>query len=253
MKYNKGKHAQRIKKVKIIPFCIFTILLVISSYFVYNYIGSSNNRRIYEEIDTSVINTANNKNVEKVKYLRQINEEVIGWLKINNTDIDYPLLQTRDNSYYLTHNYKKEESKYGSIFINNKSNVKDDKSNIIIYGHNMKDKQMFNSLLKYENKEYYDNHNIIKVATEKEENDYLIISVFKSRIFYRNEKDVFRYYNYTYFDNETEYTNFINKCKEIQLYDTNIQAKYGEQLITLITCDYSQENGRLVIIAKKIS
>ena len=81
----------------------------------------------------------------------------------------------------------------------------------------------------------------------------MIVSVFKSRVFYQDEENVFKYYNYTKFENEQEYNTFIENCKKIQLYDTKVSAKYGEQLITLITCEYSQENGRMVVVAKKES
>ena len=188
-----------------------------------------------------------------INNLKQENEDIIGWIQIDNTLIDYPVLQATDNNYYLTRNYKKEKSKYGSIFAKSECDIKNNNSNVIIYGHNMKDEQMFNTLLKYENKNFYDEHKEIKIATESEESKYSIISVFKSRVFYQDEKDVFRYYNYTKFDNEEEYNTFIKKCKEIQLYDTGVSAQYGEQLVTLITCEYSQVNGRMIVVAKKES
>ena len=135
----------------------------------------------------------------------------------------------------------------------NECNILNNNSNLIVYGHNMKDNQMFNSLLKYEDKNFYDNHKTIKISTNNEENEYSIVSVFKSRIFYQDETNVFRYYNYINFDNEQTYNEYIENCKKIQLYDTGISANYGEQLITLITCEYSQENGRMVLVAKKES
>ena len=111
---------------------------------------------------------------------------------------------------------------------------------------------MFNTLLDYINESFYKEHKTIKIATEKEESNYSIVAAFKSRIFYQNEENVFRYYNYTKFNNEDDYNDFLENFKKMQLYDTGVSAEYGEQLITLITCEYSQENGRMIIVAKKV-
>ena len=110
---------------------------------------------------------------------------------------------------------------------------------------------MFGDLLKYESKEFYKENPKIKIETDEEENEYQIVIVFKSRIFYTYEDNVFRYYQHYNFENENKYNEYINNCKKIQLYDTETTATYGEQLVTLITCEYSKENGRLIVVAKK--
>ena len=263
-RYDKGKHSKKSVLTFKILAIIFIVLFIIGiCYIIFNFINSNKNKEIYNninktnEIYSDVYNDMSNKdvteNMQKVINLKQENKDIIGWIQIENTIIDYPLLQTTDNSYYLTHNYKKEKSKYGSIYAKSECNIQDSNSNVIIYGHNMKDEQMFNTLLKYEDKNFYKEHKEIKVATENEESIYSIVSVFKSRVFYQDEKNVFRYYNYTKFENEQEYNTFIQNCKKIQLYETGVSAEYGEQLITLITCEYSQENGRMVVVAKKES
>lgn len=255
-KYDKGKHSKKSVLAFKILAIIFVILFIIGiCYIIFNFINSNKNKEIYNNIGN--ISQKDNKYVtesmQKVINLKQENEDIIGWIQIDNTIIDYPVLQATDNNYYLTRNYKKEKSKYGSIFAKSECDIKNNNSNVIIYGHNMKDEQMFNALLKYENKNFYDEHKEIKIATESEESKYSIVSVFKSRVFYQDEKNVFRYYNYTKFENEKEYNTYIENCKKIQLYDTGVSAEYGEQLITLITCEYSQENGRMVVVAKKES
>lgn len=255
-RYDKGKHSKKSVLAFKILAIIFVILFIIGiCYIIFNFINSNKNKEIYNNIGN--ISQKDNKYVtesmQKVINLKQENEDIIGWIQIDNTIIDYPVLQATDNNYYLTRNYKKEKSKYGSIFAKSECDIKNNNSNVIIYGHNMKDEQMFNALLKYENKNFYDEHKEIKIATESEESKYSIVSVFKSRVFYQDEKNVFRYYNYTKFENEKEYNTYIENCKKIQLYDTGVSAEYGEQLITLITCEYSQENGRMVVVAKKES
>ena len=116
----------------------------------------------------------------------------------------------------------------------------------------MKDKQMFGNLKDYLNKEFYAEHQRITIATDTEENEYEIICVFKSLSFKKEDTNVFKYYNVYSFADEQEYNKYLDDCRAIQLYDTGKIAKFGEQLITLITCEYSQENGRLVVVAKKI-
>lgn len=251
-----GKHNKKAKKKYVILLIIFVMIgISCVGVLLYSSKGSNSNKLIYEEIsveDTKIIDNEVTENIAKVRQLKDINTDVIGWIKIDDTIIDYPILQTTDNEYYLKHNYKKEQSKYGSIYLKDVCNIQDNNSNLIIYGHNMKDEQMFNNLLNYNDKNFYNNHKTITIATEIEENKYEIVSAFKSRVFYQDEGNVFRFYNYTNFKNEKHYNEFIDNCKKIQLYDTGTSAEYGEQLITLITCEYSQENGRMVVVAKKI-
>lgn len=252
--------AKRLKKSKkkyiIIPLIILLIILL--SYLFYNFYINTRDKNLNGELQNELIyNFADNSNLEeenvinKVKDLQKENEDVKAWIKINDTNINYPVVQANDNEYYLYRNYKKENSNYGSIFIDSNSNIENPNSNIIMYGHNMKDGSMFKDLLKYTDEEYYNNHKYIEFATNTSSNTYEIIAVFKSRIFYKNEKNVFRYYQCTEFSNEEDYNYYIDNCKKISFYDTGVDAKYGEQIITLITCEYSSENGRMVVVAKK--
>lgn len=257
----KEKTLKSNKKVKIILSVFFFICLLLAvSYLVYSFNNSNKNKSLYDDLQQDVIPDettnelaqVNNGFIDKVKELQQENADVKGWIRIDDTSINYPLLQTDNNNYYLTHNYKKEKSSYGSIFINCNCNIKNENANVIIYGHDMKDGQMFKELLKYQDKAFYEQHPIIKITTDESEEDYEIICTFKSRVFYQDEKNVFRFYHYFDFENENQYNEYINNCKKIQLYDTGKTASYGEQLITLVTCEYSQENGRMVVVAKKI-
>lgn len=254
--YDKAKRRKKRKTkkyFKILAIIFLVVAIGALTYCLYNFYLSNKNKSIYKEISyTETKEPHITVNMQKVANLKEENGEVIGWIQIEDTLIDYPILQASDNSYYLRRNYKKEKSRHGSIFTKNECSIYDNNSNLILYGHNMKDKQMFNNLLKYEDFDFYKNHNTIKISTDKEENEYKIVTVFKSRVFYQDEKDVFRYYNYTNFDSSDKYNEFIRNCKELQLYDTGVSAEYGEKLITLITCEYSQENGRLVVVAKKI-
>ncbi len=257
----KRKTSKTNKKLKIIIAVVLSILLIGAIiYLTLHFYNANKNKELYGELTqditpdetTNQLAEVKSKFAEKVKELQKENADVKGWIRIEDTKINYPLLQTDNNDYYLTHNYKKEYSIYGSIFINNNCNLKNDNANVIIYGHRMKDGSMFDNLIKYEDKAFYEQHPIIKIATEEGEQEYEIIYVFKSRVFYQDEKDVFRFYRYYDFKDKKQYNEYLSNCKKIQLYDTGKTATYGKQLITLITCEYSQQNGRMVLVAKKV-
>lgn len=189
----------------------------------------------------------------KVKKLQEENKDVVGWIEIEGTNINYPVLQGVDNEYYMNHNYKKEKSKNGSIFLTKDYDWSIPSSNLLIYGHNFNNGTMFQSLLKYADENFYKQHPIIRFTTAEEDSKYEIISVFKSRVYYKSEKNVFRYYYFVNAKTEEEYNEFIKNAKKASLYDIDATAKYGEQLITLSTCSYHVEDGRFAVIGRKIS
>ena len=252
---------------KLIMIILFIICITCLIYIIQNISYSKQNKEIYSKLHKHIENkpeteqeNVNNEEqeeknglIETIKELKQENEDIKGWIQIENTNINYPLLQTTNNDYYLTHNYKKEKNKYGSICINSNCNINNENSNVIIYGHKMmQDDQMFGDLHKYKKESFYKEHPIIKIITEEREREYEIIYVFKSRIYYQDETNVFRYYNYKNFKDENEFNEYIKNCQKAQLYNIGKIAKYGEQLISLVTCEYSQENGRMVVVARRI-
>ena len=184
----------------------------------------------------------------KIKKLQEQNSDIVGWIEIEGTNISYPVLQSEDDKYYLTHNYKKEKSEKGSIFLSKDYNWEIPSDNLLIYGHNLVSGQMFNNLLNYKDKEFYIKHPNIRFTTEKEDLKFEIFSVFYSKVFLKSEKNVFKYYNFITAKSEKDYNNFIENAKEASLYDTNKEAKYGDMLITLVTCSYHSKDGRFVVI-----
>ena len=148
-------------------------------------------------------------------------------------------------------NFKKEYAITGSLFLDKDFDTKNGSSNYLIYGHRNKQGLMFEDLLKYANEDFYEAHKKIKFTTNKEDSIYDVVSVFYSRVYYKKEQDVFRYYYFVNANNEEEYNDFIYNAKKVSLYDTGINPQYGEQLITLSTCEYSQEDGRFVVVFKK--
>ncbi len=198
-----------------------------------------------------IIGKVKTERMLKLEKLQLENSDIIGWIEIENTNINYPVLQGEDNSYYMNHNYKKQKSANGSIFLDKDYNFDLPSSNLLLYGHNMKNGTMFQHLLKYRDKTFYISHPVIRFTTNNEDVNYEIISVFESRVYYKSEKNVFRYYYFINAENEGQYNEYVTNAKNASLYDTGKSAKYGEQLLTLSTCSYHTKNGRFVLVAKK--
>ena len=186
--------------------------------------------------------------------LQKQNSDIVGWLQIENTNINYPVLQGEDNNFYMTHNYKKEYSKEGSLFLDKDYDWTLPSTNLLIYGHNNRGtNEMFTGLINYKDEDYYKNHKTIRFTTNTEDAEYEIISVFLSRVYYKSETDVFRYYYFINAENEQEFNDYVENSKKASLYDIDATAQYGDQLLTLSTCEFSQEDGRLAVVAKKIT
>lgn len=180
------------------------------------------------------------------------NKKLIGWLKIDDTNIDYPVMQTSDNTYYLDHNYNQEYDKNGSIFLDYNCSVYPRSTNMIVYGHHMKSGNMFGNLQKYAKESYGKKHSVIMFDTIYEKAQYQVMYVFRSQVY--NEDDiVFKYYQFIEANSETEFNSYMQEMSALSLYDTGVTAEFGDSLLTLSTCDSSQTDGRFVVVAKRIS
>lgn len=256
----KGKHRKKKNNViKLVRLVFILIILIAVCYICYQFFSSYKDKKDNEELQNKIsdiqVNNDTKTKTEKMIQLEELqkeNADIMGWLQIEGTNIDYPVLQTTDNSFYLTHNYKKEDSKAGSLFLDTNFDLEKPSTNYLIYGHRNTNGLMFEDLVNYKKEDYYKTHPTIKFTTLKEDCKYEIISVFLSRVYYKSEKNVFRYYYFVNAENEQEYNDYIANCKKVSLYDTGKSATYGEQLLTLSTCEYSQEDGRLAIVARKI-
>lgn len=255
----KAKHGKKNTKFKKIILILITIIFItriiyISVYFYNSYKDKNINDNILNNVnvDSTKVTEQKTERMLQLEGLQKENSEIIGWLEIEGTNINYPVLQGTDNEFYMKNNYKKEKSKNGSIFLDKSYNWDIPSSNLLVYGHNNKNGTMFQDLLKYKKEDFYKEHTKIKFTTNKEDSVYEIMSVFYSRVYYKNEKNVFRYYYFVNAENEQEYNDFVNNAKKASIYDTGITAEYGEQLLTLSTCSYHTEDGRFVVVAKKI-
>ena len=228
-------------------------IMLISSYFILkNKKEDQKQENTFEELaeiledkeETKQENTDITINIDK---LYEINSDIVGWLKIEDTNINYPVMQTKDRpQFYLRKDFYKKYSQWGTPFLAENCDIKTS-DNLIIYGHHINNLKMFGELEKYKNKEFYNNHKVINFNTIYENADYEIIAVFKT-VAYTG----FEYYKFANSSSKQEFDTFIEKCKELSFYATEKTAEYNDKLITLSTCEYSKPNGRLVVVAKKI-
>lgn len=180
------------------------------------------------------------------------NEDMVAWLKISDTVIDYPVMQTpQDEDYYLEKGFDKQHNVNGSLIMDTDSDVETPGTNLIIHGHNMKSGEMFGSLQDYEKEDYCKEHPLISLYVKNEERIYEICSVFYSQV-YKKTDTVFKYYHFFESTTEEDFDTFYNNIKDMSLYDTGVSASYGDHFITLSTCSYQVARGRFVVIAKQL-
>ncbi len=188
--------------------------------------------------------------LEKYRELYGQNSDLAGWLTVEGTLVDYPVMQCEDNEYYLHHDFHKEESKYGCLYAKDEADFAEG-TNVIIYGHNMRDGSMFGDLDQYMEESFYREHPTVSFDTLYEERMYEIVAVFQSQV-YRKGDDVFKYYQFYQADTKEEFDDFYENIKALSLYDTGVEAEFGDTFITLSTCAYHVEDGRFVVVAKRV-
>lgn len=189
--------------------------------------------------------------LEEYKMLYSLNQKLIGWVKIDDTYIDYPVLQTSNNEYYIDHNFDQEQDRNGSIFLDAACTILPRSTNLILYGHHMRSGRMFGQLNKYSSESFYEEHKLIQFDTIYERGTYEVMFVFRSKV-YGESEIVFKYYQFINAASETEFNSYMREMAEMSLYDTGVTAEYGDELLTLSTCDYYTDYGRFVVVAKKV-
>ena len=186
---------------------------------------------------------------EKYRAVQEQNSDFVGWISVPGTNIDYPVMQTVDNpNFYLKRGFDKQYSDYGVPYVQENCDLALS-DNCVIYGHHMNNGTMFADLCKYESEDFYKAHRTIHFDTLFGFGEYEIVAVFKTVAY---SEHGFKYYHFVYAESAADFDDYIAKCKALALYDTGVTAEYGDRLITLSTCEYSRQNGRMVVVAKKI-
>ncbi len=185
------------------------------------------------------------------KEIYEMNNDTVGWIKMEGTEMDYPVMQTpSDPDFYLYRNFDKADSARGSIYAWSAADINKPSDNITLFGHNMADGSMFACLGDYTSKAAWDNNSLIFFDTLKEYHTYKIFAVFKTSA---NVGQGFSYHKFVDAANEEEFNEFVSTCKKLAFYDTGITPVYGDKLICLSTCEYTLDNGRLVVCAVRIT
>ena len=185
------------------------------------------------------------------KEIYEMNNDVVGWIKMEGTKMDYPVMQTPEEpNFYLYRDFDKKNSKRGSVYAWEAADINEPSDNITIFGHNMADGSMFACLGDYVNKRAWENNSLIFFDTLNEYHTYKIFAVFKTSA---NIGQGFSYHKFVDAANEEEFNEFVSTCKKLSFYDTGITPVYGDKLICLSTCEYTLDNGRLVVCAVRIT
>lgn len=179
------------------------------------------------------------------------NNDLVGWIRIDGTKLDYPVMQTPDRpNYYIDHDFDGKDSAWGAIYAREECDIFEPSDNITLYGHNMRDGSMFAPLNDYVYKETWENNPLIFFDTLYEYHVYKIFAVFKTEATIGRG---FKYHNVIDAGSKEEFDQFIATAKDLAFYDTGITPQYGDKVICLSTCEYTLNNGRLVMAAVRIS
>lgn len=190
--------------------------------------------------------------LESMAELYAKNDEIVGWIKIDGTKIDYPVMHTPDEEDKYIHTDFEGKYSFGGVpYIKEECSLDPESDNLIFYGHNMNNGTMFQNLMNYKKEDFWKEHPTISFTTLYEERTYEILAVLEDRI-YRNDEDVFKFYDFIDAEDEAEYDEAIQYFKDHSLYDTGVDAEYGDHLITLVTCAYHVKNGRMVVVAREV-
>ena len=177
--------------------------------------------------------------------------ELYGWLQIPETQIDMPVMRPEeDREFYLHHDFTGAESSEGALFVDQESSSYPQDDNIVIYGHNMKNGHVFGMLNMYSDMDFYQAHREIYFDTLYETGVYEVVAVLRTRILNENEAG-FRYYQFFNYQNEGEFQKCLEFVEQNRIFETGGTLQFGDHVLMLSTCEYSQENGRLVIVARK--
>lgn len=253
MRKEKNKNKRKKTKKIIFNLIVYSILLFILIYSgikIYKwYKDKTNNNEIAEQIKDTVI--VEDENEDKEEYaidfnkLKEQNNEIVAWIKVNNTNIEYPVVKGTNNSFYLNHSFDKSKNSAGWIFADYRNKIDNTDKNIVIYGHNMRDDSMFGSLKNILNSDWYDNeeNTNITLYTENEKCIYKVFSIYKIE-----SED---YYIKTEFSNDNEFDQFVNTIKKRSIKEFDIDVSNSDNILTLSTCANNNKY-RVVLHAKKI-
>ena len=223
--------------------CLFG--LIYSSYKIINWkVDVDKNNKLKEDINKKIVINEDESKIN-FKSLKEKNPDTVAYLKVNNTNIDYIVVQTNNNKYYLNHNFKKEYNVAGWVFVDYRNKLDDTDRNIIIYGHNTKDNSMFGSLKNVLTNKWQNNEDNLIITLYTESNEY------KYQVFSTYEIKPEDYYITTNFKNNDNYVYFLNIIKARSNYNYKVELGKDDKILTLSSC-LGEGQKRVVLHAKLI-
>ena len=221
----------------------------------YDFSNDSEPVVIESKIEDKVSGSTSVKKLFVLKQYRSLykkNPNFAGWITIDGTSIDYPVMKSRtgNGEYYLNHNFSQEEDRNGTLFMDDDCDIVKPSENWIIYGHNMKSGNMFGTLDNYKSESFCKEHKYIKFDTIYETGVYQVMFAFQSHV-YTEAEIAFKYYQFIDPASEAEFNSGMQQMRDASYYDTGVDAVYGDRLLILSTCDYDESNGRFVVVAVK--
>lgn len=251
-RYKKDDKENNLKRIVLFfILIIFIAIAIFSGIKIFIWTKENNeNKETLENISKTVVIDEDEKDADKYsidfQQLEELNSDTVAWIKVNGTNIEYPVVKTKNNAYYMNHNFEKKYNSAGWVFVDYRNTLDGSDKNIIIYAHNRKDGSMFSTLKNVLNKDWQEDENnfIIPFITKKEKSQYQVFSVYRIE-----EED---YYLKTNFKNSEEFKRFIDTVKRRSVKDFKIEVSEDDQILTLSTCD-DNNRFRIVVHAKKYS
>ena len=186
--------------------------------------------------------------------LYELNSDVVGWIHIPNTAIDYPVMHTTIVDYYLYRNFHKQDDKRGSIYVEEHCDVFAPSDVVTLHGHHMWDGTMFNNICEFKYKSYFQSHPYVYFDTLYEHHVYQVVLVFRTNGAPHETYPYFPFHIYDDFRDEEDFNDFMATARSLALQQSNVKVSYGDKLLCLSTCDYEPyPNGRMVLLCKRIS
>ncbi len=224
--------------------CIIVIFycgVQLSNYYRQN----AQNEKMMEELRTEAFVDSKEDSID-YDALLGINSDCVGWIKVLDTVIDYPIVQSEDDDFYLHHDFQKKSKACGSIFLDSRCDIDAKKEHLIIYGHRMKNGSMFDALTEYESKDFYKKNPTFTLYLRDQKYTCEVAAVYKTTID-KNEA----YYDYIKADTREDQLAYIaNQMKP--MYQTGVEIGEDDEIVSLSTCEYTKANGRLIVLAKRV-
>ncbi len=250
----KGDSGSRVF-LKLLALLLLLVFLASAGYIAYYFGSSYLNQRQVDELNGlyGEGETPSGYPSDYIPYfssLYAINPDVKAYMEIEGTQVKYPVVQAADNDYYLRRNFTRESNRHGIPFVDFRVDVKDS-ANIVVYGHNMKDGQMFGELLNYSSLDYYKQHPTMRFDTVYQTGMYKVVAAFITNV-NPAHGEVFDYTSFIDPQTEDEVESFINQVKARSIIDTGVDVSVDDNFITLSTCTYEFDDARFVVIARRV-